>query len=246
MKDVPRITDAQWQDIEKTLPASADRISVRTRLEQIAQAKLSPEQLALQCDEVARQCEKLAQVLRKGHAFIEQLSQCGDVAKQQAVFYRQIGKVPQPHFLRQCQLLYLWETIGGNLKITTPRRTEIWRATHETTKSPPPHGLVIQYFQAVAKAVFGKTPTPWQIKKIVSAYKKLKFSAAMEAALKSSQLCAAFGIPFTGQLLQLSITIDQSQIFILREGKMLKAGEENLPENQPEVLRAARERKEPP
>jgi len=32
----------------------------------------------------------------------------------------------------------------------------------------------------------------------------------------------------------------------LREGKLLRAGEENLPENQSEVLRAAREAKSPP
>jgi hypothetical protein len=40
--------------------------------------------------------------------------------------------------------------------------------------------------------------------------------------------------------------IDDSKVSILREGKLLGPGEENLPENQPDVLRAMRERNSTP
>jgi hypothetical protein len=208
---------AQWSDIEKTLPATADRAQFRNRLEHIAQANTSPEQQAVQWEEHARHCGELARI--PGNSVAEQVRQFGDDAKKLAVRYRQVGKIDRPRFVCQCELLYLWETIGGDLKITTPRRTKIWRAFPDTTKWPPPSGSVIAYFQAVGKAILGKALSGWQIKKIVQEYKRLHFSAAMKAALNSSQLCAAIGIPFKpGQ--QVRLSIDESKIFILHEGKL--------------------------
>ena len=181
MKDVPRITDAQWDDIEKTLPASAHRTSVRTRLEQIAQTKSSPRERATQCDEIARLCNELSRALLKkagetdltGLSFddaelIEELGRRRDAAKKQAVVYRRIKR---PRFLRQCEILWLWQKVGGDLGIATPRKRR------DEVRSPSPNGPVIPYFRAVAKAIFGKTPTPRQIKDIVSDYRHLNFSA---------------------------------------------------------------------
>jgi hypothetical protein len=212
---------AQWSDIEKTLPPTADRAQVRNRLEQIAWVKSSPEEQAVQCEEIARQCDELAARMLPGEgAFIEQLRQRGEAWKKLAARYRRVGKIDRPRFVLQCELLYLWEMIGGDLKITTPRRTKIWRALHNTTKSPPPRGSVIAYFQAAGKAVLGRALSDWQIRAIVQEYKHLHFGAAMKAALNSSQLCAAIGIPFKpGQ--QVRLSIDESKIFIRREGRLI-------------------------
>jgi hypothetical protein len=154
-RDRKNSIDAQWSDIEKTLPPMADRAQVRNRLEQIAWVKPSPEAQAIQCEEIARQCDELAARMLPARqvAFIEQLRQSGDAWKKLAARYRQVGKIDRPRFVLQCELLYLWESIGGDLKITTPRRTKIWRALRDTTKSPPPRGPVIAYFQAAGKAV---------------------------------------------------------------------------------------------
>jgi len=209
---------AQWSDIKKALPATADLAQFRNRLEHIAQANTSPEQQAVQWQERAQHCGELARI--PGNPFAEQFRQFGDNAMKLAARYRQVGKIDRQHFVCQCELLYLWETIGGDLKITTPRRTKNWLALHDTTKSPPPSGSVIAYFQAVGKAILGRELSGWQIRDIVREYKRLHFSAAMKAALNSSQLCAAIGIPFKpGQ--QVQVSIDESKIFVLHEGKLI-------------------------
>jgi hypothetical protein len=210
---------AQCSDIEKTLPGTTDWTEFWVRLENIADANTSPEQQVVQWQERARHCDELARI-PKFRVAEHLLRQFADYAKKRAARYRQVGKIDRPRFVCQCLLLFLWQTIGGDLKITTPRRTKIWRASHETTKSPPPRGSVIAYFQAVGKAIFGRALGGWQIRKIVQEYKRLHFSAAMKAALNSSQLCAAIGIPFKpGQ--QVRLSIDESKIFILHEGKLI-------------------------
>ena len=231
MEKISQVSE-HWGEIEKTLPAAADRTYVLNRLEQIAQARSSPAELAIQCEEIARLCNELARLVLKigaetvltssapNEALLEQLGQHGDAAKKQAATYHQIGKVRRPHFLRQCELLWLWEKVGGDLKIDTPRKPS------DEATFPPPIGPVIPYFQAAGKTVFGKSLSAWQIKAIVRYYRR-RFIAA--------QLSGEGGMP-----------LDESQIFILREGTLLRAGEENLPENQSEVLRAAREAKSPP
>jgi hypothetical protein len=193
----------------KTLPAGANRANIRDRLEQIAQAKSSPKQLTVQCEKIVWLCDNLARALLKMAAEIdldglssdetalsEQLTRRGDDARKQAATYRQIGKVERPHFLRQCELLWLSETIGGDLSITTPHKPR------DEATWPSPRGPVIDYFQAAAKAVFGKTPTPGQIKVIVSDYRHLNFSAA--------QLSSGA-----------DLRIGESGIFILRDGKRI-------------------------
>jgi hypothetical protein len=216
--DIEKTLAAQWSDIEKTLPGTADRTEFRNRLAHIAHANTSPEQEAVQWQEYARYYDKLARI--PGNQVAEQLRQIGNDAKKLAARYRQVGKIDRPRYVLYWELLYLWETIGGDLKITTPCRTKIWLASHDTTKWPPPRGPVIAYFQAVRKAIFGRALSGWQIKEIVQEYKRLHFSAAMTAALNSSQLCAAIGIPFKpGQ--QVRLSIDESKIFIAHEGKLI-------------------------
>jgi hypothetical protein len=98
-------------------------------------------------------------------ASIEQLAQTSADEKAKAKTYAQIAKVKRPHFLKQCELLWLWKDLGGDLKIITPRkRGGEW---------PAPHGAVIPFFQAAAIRVFGKTPDARQIKDIVRDFKRL-------------------------------------------------------------------------
>jgi hypothetical protein len=220
--DERTITDAHWRDIERTLPATADRAYARTGLGQIARAKTSPVQLAAQCEEIARQCDEAASAL-PGAAFTKQLEQTSHDAKKRAIIYREIEKVGRPRFMRQCQLLWLWETVGGELKVSTPRkrkrRTE-WRKKGEEPDWPPPTGPVIEYFQAATEAVFGETLGPVQIKKVVADYRG-NFSPAIRAAFNSSLLGAAvFGIPFEDKQ-QVRVSIDESKLFILRDGKLI-------------------------
>jgi hypothetical protein len=213
------VNDVRWRDVKKILPAAADWAIFRNRLEQIEQAKASPEQLAVQQEAIASQCDNLRALLetqpnQQQVAFLEELTRHRDDARKQAAMYRRAGKVKRPHFVRQCELLWLWEGAGGDLGYSTPRKG-------------PPKGPVIRYFQAASKAVFGKAPKPDQIKKIVIEYQHLNFSAARISS-------------------ESGVLIDDSKISILREGKLLRAGEKNLPENQPELLRAARERNRRP
>src|SRR5262249_55642422 len=64
MKAISRVSDAQWRAVEKTLPGTADRASVRARLEQIGRDKRTPKQLAAPHDEIAHACDRLiAQLL---------------------------------------------------------------------------------------------------------------------------------------------------------------------------------------
>jgi len=222
------LNDTQWALIEKTLPDTADQTSFRNRLEQFAYARWTPEQEAVQCEDIARQCDELALRLPKGQAAV--LEQHSSAMKERASACHQIGKIKRPHFFRQCLLLRVWEKEGGDLYYSSAPRKRRDESTWQL-----PHGSVIEYLQATTKEFLGKPIRAWQAQNIVSEYKTLNFSAAIEAA----QLCAFSFEP--GQ--QLRVHIDESQIFILREGKLLRADEENLPENQPEVLRAAREAK---
>jgi hypothetical protein len=100
--------------------------------------------------------------------------------------------------------------VGGELGVSTPRELK-------TGEKRLPHAPVIAYFQATAKAVFGKTPGPEQIKKVVARYRR-DFSPAIRAAFNAGLLRTAFGIPFDADQ-QIRMSIDDAKIFILRDGK---------------------------
>lgn len=171
--------------------------------------KILPEELAAQQETIARHCENLRNLLEaesnglfevdppeRPVVFLEELTRRGAIAKKRATTYRSAGKVDRPHFLRQCALLWLWETNGGDLGISTPRQSR-----DEATR-PDPHGPVIDYFQAAAKVVFGDAPTPGRIKEIVRDYRHLNFSASRISS-KSD------------------VAVDDSKVSLLRDGKLL-------------------------
>lgn len=73
-----------------------------------------------------------------------------------------LRKTKRPHFSRQCQILWLWERLGGRLSI------------HE-------RGPHVAFFREASAAVFGgtrKTPEPRQTQDIVSEYRHLNFSGS--------------------------------------------------------------------
>jgi hypothetical protein len=172
------ISDAARRKIEKTLPPTfaklepAERADFWNKLEQIKRAETPPEKLAARCEEEVRRLDKLALVIPGGDvAVIEQINQLGDVLRKRAASCRQIDKAGGSRFLRGCQILWLWETVGGELGVSTPRELKMG-------EKRSPHGPVIAYFQAVAEYVFGETPGPDQIKKVVARYRR-DFSPAI-------------------------------------------------------------------
>ena len=170
-----RITDAQWRKIEATLPATADHVSVRKTLERIAREKLGPVKLAAEYENCARIFDRAISSL----LFMElnedqeagltgQLAQLRERAREWAKAYRRLGKVKRPRFARHCEILWLWESSGGG-----------WPQYPSTPRgNAPPYGPVFPFFQAAAEAIFGKTPSAWQIKDIVIEFRHLNFSAA--------------------------------------------------------------------
>jgi hypothetical protein len=205
------ISSAARRKIEKTLPptfaalASADRAEFWNKLEQIKRAETPPATLAAQCEEMARQIDEFAPAVLGGHVVvIEQLKQRSDALRKLAATYHLISQAEDPHFLRQCQLLWLWETIGGKLGVTTRQL---------------PRGPVIAYFQAAAEFVFGKTLGPEGAKKVVVRYRR-DVSPALRVAFNAGLLRTVFGIPFDAEQ-QVQVSIDESKIFILRDGKLI-------------------------
>jgi hypothetical protein len=206
------ISDADFDEVERTLPTAADRTYVRNRLKQIKQseitlAKTLPEQLAAQWEIIARRCEELRGSLdtelaelpepeprEQRVAFLQELKRRGDAAEKQIALYRQISKARRPAFRRHCTLLWLWEAIGGDLGISNPPRKLRDEATW-----PLPTGPVIAYFQAAAKAVFGETPGAWQIRDIVRDFQRLHLAARLST--------------------EGNLSVDDSKIFILHDGK---------------------------
>jgi hypothetical protein len=218
------ISDVHRREIEKTLPdtftnlESADKADFWNKLEQIKRAETPREKLAAQCEEQARQLDELARALLGGQN-TEQMKQLSDNLRKLATTFHQVGKLAGRQSLRQCQLLLLWETVHGELGVSTPRKRKHERLKEGERARRPPHAPVIKYFQAAAKAVFGKTPGPDQIKSIVRNYRR-NFSPAIRAAFNASLLRTAFGIPFNDDQ-QVRLSIDESKIFILRDGKLI-------------------------
>ena len=200
-----KLSDHVWRTVEKTLSASADRVLVRTELERIARDTATPRQRAEECDDRAQLCRNFSQVLaameliENKPALTEQLRRQINYETEQVEVFRRIAKEKQPRkFLRHCEILWLWEYVGGSRPATTtPKKRS------ETTGWAP-QGEVFPYFQAAAKVVFGKSPNADQIKKIISSYRHLNFS---------SQKMAGMG----------SMIIDDSKVFIIRGGQRVDA-----------------------
>lgn len=183
------IADREWRAVEKTLPAGADLVHARNKLESIARARPSPKKLLAECEERARQCDKLVGALLKAppsteiQELVERLARQSETEKRQAETYWRISKNKRPHFLRQCEILWLWEICGGRI-------------------SAHFRGPVVRYFQAASMVVFGKSPTGRQVKDIIRDFRransielsgvgKLKVDATMMVSASTKLLGAS-------------------------------------------------------
>jgi hypothetical protein len=143
------ITEDQWRSIIKTLPSSIDQGRLRNELERNAHGILSPRKLAEECRDRVERCKRFNQALpkmemiRNQDPLSQQLRQQIERDRQLAKSYEQIAKQKTPRkFLRQCRVLWAWQSAGGDLGITTrPGRV--------------PEGPVIPYFQAASVVVGG-------------------------------------------------------------------------------------------
>jgi hypothetical protein len=170
-----RITDDQWCEIKKLLPKNID--GVRNELERIACDDTTPTERAKVCEERARLSRHALGRFETGSTLAEELARQIRRDDEQAKIFRQVAKQRQPRkFLRQYEILSLWESVGGHLGVSTPRKPEL------TARWPDPEGPVIAYFQIAAKAVFGKSPSASQAKQVLRRYRHLKFGAAMLSA----------------------------------------------------------------
>jgi hypothetical protein len=157
------ITDAQWRVIERTLPAAADKVYARNKLEQIARHEVSPRKMAAQCEQFARLCSSslVVRMLSSDEdaALLERLIQRGEIAQNHAQACRRFAELKRPRFYRHCLLLWLWVSAGGDLKIR---------------RSNPPIGPVVAFLQAADMAVFRKpnTLSAWQVRSIVKDFRK--------------------------------------------------------------------------
>ena len=172
-----RIADDQWCEIKKCLPENIDATPVRIELERIARDDTTPTERAKECEERARRSRHALGLTEAGSTLAEELARQIGRADEQARIFRDVAKQRQPRkFLRQYEMLSLWESVGGHLGVSTPRKPEL------TARWPDPEGPVIAYFQAAAKAVFGKSPSASQAKQVLRRYRHLKFGAATLSA----------------------------------------------------------------
>jgi hypothetical protein len=184
-----RITEDQWCGIKKFLPGNIDGTPVRIELERIARDDTTPMQRAKECEERARRSGHTLGLIDKGSALAEELARQIRRDDEQAKIFRQVAKQRQPRkFLRQYEILSLWESVGGHLGVSPPRKPEL------TARWPDPEGPVIAYFQAASKAVFGKPPSASQAKQVLRRYRHLKFGAATLSATGAMSV-DAFIIP---------------------------------------------------
>ena len=172
-----RIADDQWCEIKKLLPENIDGAPVRIELERIACDDRTPTERTKECEERARRSRHTLGLIVSGSVLAEELARQIGRDDEQARIFRQVAKQRQPRiFLRQYEILSLWESIGGHLGVSTPRKREL------TARWPDPEGPVIAYFQAASKAVFGKPLSASQAKQVLRRYRHLKFGAAMLSA----------------------------------------------------------------
>ena len=128
----------RWHDIEQILPAGADRDFARRKIEELRRGKTSAQQRQKRCEDLADSYDRTIRLLLKAEgdqamAEIEQLTQRSAAEKAKAQIYAQVAKVKRPHFVQQCELLWLWQSLGGDLRITTPKEGD-------------PYGPVIPFF----------------------------------------------------------------------------------------------------
>lgn len=165
------LTESQWAAVRATLPPGTNEAWFGSELERIASDTVPPSkrcQIHLKraqvCRDLIRELPYLEHIKDKD-ALAEQLERQQQDEKNCTDKFASIAKQKQPtKFLQYCFLLALWQDARGNLGITTPRKKR------DDRHSPPPTGLVIDYLQAVATAIWGKAPRAYQVKFIKSQY----------------------------------------------------------------------------
>jgi hypothetical protein len=184
-------TSEQWTAVANTLPPGADHTRVRAELERIRLDRSTPKQRVNEFLDQARLCRnfRLAlpalELIRDRDALAEQLVRQAQWCDGQAKLFQRIALKRSPRrFLRQCEILWLWETIGGDLGVSTPRKAvgvldEVVGPVGD--RWPDPHGPVVSYFQAAAEIVFGKVPSAVRSKTVIMHYQHMNFSAAVLA-----------------------------------------------------------------
>jgi hypothetical protein len=168
-----RFTERQWKAVRGTLPSGVDETLFRRELESIALDTSSPrkqEQLYLDsarlCADFIRRLPSMEEIKDKDQ-LREQLKRQQQSDRNRAKIYGHIAAQKQPrHFLKQCEILQLWEGACGRPRITTPQKKR------DDPHTPPPTGDVISYFQAVAAPLGLRTPGAYQIKDIVRRYRR--------------------------------------------------------------------------
>jgi len=166
-----RFTERQWEAVRGTLPSGVDETLFRRELERIALDTTSPkkqEQLYLDsarlCAEFIRRLPSMEEI-RDQDELREQLKRQQQSDSYRAKIYGHIAAQKQPRrFLKQCEILQLWDGVGGCLRITAPPKKR------DDYHTPQPTGAVIPYFQAVAAPIWGRTPGAHQIRYIVQRY----------------------------------------------------------------------------
>jgi hypothetical protein len=183
-----RFTERQWKAVRGTLPSGVDETLFRRELESIALDTSSPrkqEQLYLDsarlCADFIRRLPSMEEIKDKDQ-LREQLKRQQQSDRNRAKIYGHIAAQKQPrHFLKQCEILQLWEGACGRPRITTPQKKR------DDPHTPQPTGAVISYFQAVAAPILGRTPSAHQIKDIVRRYRRT-FRPGSSLIASSTQL----------------------------------------------------------
>jgi hypothetical protein len=178
-----RFTESQWAAVKATLPSGVDEAWFRGELERIASDTSSPKRReriyldrARLCAQMSRELPGMEHIGDKD-ALSEQLKCQQREDSYRGKIYGHIAAQRQPRrFLQQCNVLQLWQHVGGALGINTPRRKK------DDPHNPLPTGAVIPYFQAAAMAVWGKAPSAHQIKKIVPRYRRFFKTASSNIA----------------------------------------------------------------
>ena len=180
------ISSKQRRDLERTLPPGTDLAHVLAELERIKGDRTPPRQRMNEALDDARLCRNFDRALPKfgfihdRNALAEQLRGQIRWFDEQAKLFEHIAAQKSPRrFLRQCEILWVWDRVRGDFGISSPRKKRLGGEFPRLgTKWAKPSGPVITYFMAAAMIVFGKAPGAHQIKDIVQDYKHLNFSAA--------------------------------------------------------------------
>jgi hypothetical protein len=185
-----RFTESQWEAVRATLPGAVDETWFRRELERIATDTVSPKKRerlyldrARHCADLIRDLPSMEHIKDKG-ALLEQLKRQQKEDSNRAKLYGRIAAQKRPiRFLRQCEILQLWERAGGDLGITTRRKKR------NDPHHPPPTGVVIPYFRSAATTIWGRAPGAHQIKDIVRRYRRT-FKPASSLITSSTKMTA--------------------------------------------------------